>query len=613
MLASLRIRGIGVIDDATLEFGPGFTALTGETGAGKTMIVTGLAMLLGARLDGRRMRGGSSVEGRIRLDAAALTPQAEPSSTKAEPSSTPTDPSAAKAEQPTSQAENVEAQGGQSSLNGMALMQWLDELGAQLDDDELLVSRRVTREGRSRAHIGGASAPVATLGTLLNGLVTLHGQADQMRLRDADQQRDLLDAYAGPSALQLRKNHAAAHQRLRALSSERARLEDVMARRADRSAILRSALDRMEKIGAVPGEVADLEREARRLTHAVDLTADAALVADLLVADDGPCIASHVDQAVDRARAAAQMDEAFIDIADRLESMRVEVSDLASTVRRLGEDVEASPGRLDDVNERLHDLSVLVRDLGPLFGGSSDLDSLLAASGDAAIELATLDDADKDLERVNADLDATREELDRIGGELHDVRRDAADRLATAIQDELAMLLMPDAKVTIAVDEGPVREHGRDTVTLLLAPHPGSEAMPVSAAASGGELSRVMLAMEVALAGAAHRDGHQMPVFVFDEIDAGIGGRAGRAVGERLARLAHHAQVIVVTHLPQVAAFADTHLRIVKHSAGEHTASTVEPLSTEERVEELARMLAGDAASDAALTHARELLQEATA
>ena len=566
MLSTLRIRRIGVIDDATLEFGPGFTALTGETGAGKTMIVTGLTMLLGGRLDRGRTSEASTVDGTLAL-------------------------------------------AGHEELTAA-----LDELGAEEDDGEVLVVRRITRDGRSRAQIGGVPVPIGTLSRLVGTAVTVHGQSDQQRLRDPDAQREALDRFAATEIAPLLDRYRQAWRRRTELDGHLTELDELLAERDRRGMALREALERLERAEPQPGEDQALRTELERLGNADQLRTAASQASLALVGDEGPAAGPLVDVAAELTARAARTDPTVAPLGERLDAARIELSDLGGELSRYADSIDASPGRLDEAHERLAELTALVRDLGGLLPGpegpAGDVTELLDASRGAAIDLDRYDGAQQEREESAADLEQLETELESVAADLSAARRQAAQRLSAAVQAELVHLEMPDAEISVAVTEHSPRSHGRDAVAIRLAPHPGAQHRPVAQAASGGELSRVMLALEVALS-ASRDDRSAAPVFVFDEIDAGIGGRAALAVGQRLARLARHAQVIVVTHLPQVAAHAGTHLQIVKSSHDGATSSTVEVLEREERIRELARMLSGDDASDVALAHAEQLLDDA--
>ncbi|AXK44895.1 DNA repair protein RecN [Brachybacterium saurashtrense] len=567
MLSTLRIRHIGVIDDATLDFGPGFTALTGETGAGKTMIVTGLSMLLGGRLDRGRTRESSTVDGTLAL---------------------------------TGHTELTEA---------------LDELGADEDEGEVLVVRRVTRDGRSRAQIGGVPVPIGTLARLVGTAVTVHGQADQQRLRDPDAQRDALDRFAADEVAPLLARHHELWRERSALAQRVVELDALLSERDRHGAALQEALERLEAADPQEGEDEALRAEIERLGNAEELRGAAGQAALALVGDDdGPAAGPLLAVAAESLGRAARTDPTLAPLLERVDAARIELSDVAAELSGYAEDIDASPGRIQEANERLHDLTVLVRDLGGMLPGpegpSEDVTALLAASRSAAVDLDRYEGAEQERAEAATRLTALETALDEAADGLTAARTAAASALSTAVQEELRHLEMPDADIAVEVSAQSHRAHGRDAVAIRLAPHPGAEHLPVAQAASGGELSRVMLALEVALS-SSRSDRSAAPVFVFDEIDAGIGGRAALAVGQRLARLARHAQVIVVTHLPQVAAHAGTHLQIVKSSHDGATSSTVETLERPARIRELARMLAGDDASDVALAHAEELLDEA--
>lgn len=567
MLSTLRIRQIGVIDDALLEFGPGFTALTGETGAGKTMIVTGLTMLLGGRLDRGRTRGSSTVDGTLAL-------------------------------------------AGHGELAAA-----MDELGADEDDGEVLVVRRLTRDGRSRAQIGGVPVPIGALARLVGTAVTVHGQSDQQRLRDHDAQREALDRFGGEEIASLLERHRTIWRERTALTERLVELEALLAERDRRGTVLTEALERLERVDPQAGEDDALRAEIERLGNAEELRGAAGQAALALVGDDdGPAAGSLLDIAGEALGRAARTDATLVPLTERLDALRIELSDIAGELSSYADGIDASPGRIEEANERLHELTVLVRDLGGLLPGEDgpavDVTALLETSRTAAQELDRFEGAEEERGTAAARLQQLEGELDAAAEALTAARDEAAGALSDAVQEELRHLEMPDAEIRVDVASRSHRSHGRDEVAILLAPHPGADHLPVAQAASGGELSRVMLALEVALA-SSRSDRTAAPVFVFDEIDAGIGGRAALAVGQRLARLARHAQVIVVTHLPQVAAHASTHLQIVKTSQGGATSSTVETLDRPGRIRELARMLAGDDASDVALAHAEELLDEA--
>lgn len=558
MIEQITLRDLGVIARATLPMGPGFTAITGETGAGKTMVVTGLGLLMGARSDAGAVRAGAD---QAAVEGVWIVPERG------------------------AVAERVADAGGE-----------VEPIGG--GRGELYLGRTVTSEGRSRASVGGRTAPAGVLADLAEQLVVVHGQSDQLRLRSSAAQRDALDRFGGDEIAAPLAEYRAAYEHERAVSAE---LSDLTARREERAreaAQLRTDLDELEQLDPQPGEDVDLAARAERLAHAEDLRlaatqAHAALSQD----DDTPDVVGLLADARRALERAAANDPTLHAHAATLEDLGYRAADLATELSGYLADLdESGPHELAAVEERRAALGALVRAHGTL-------DAALALRTEGALRLADLDDDGDRVERLRAESDDAQKRLDAAASALSDVRRRAADRLSAAVTEELRALALPDARVVVAVEPAAPSAAGRDDVTILLAPHPGAEPRPVAKTASGGELSRVMLAIEVVIAGA-----DAVPTFVFDEIDAGIGGAAAIEVGRRLAALAQSSQVIVVTHLAQVAAFANNHLSVVKSSDGSVTASSVRALDGEEREAEMARLLSGLADSPAALEHARELL-----
>ena len=558
MIEQITLRDLGVIARATLPMGPGFTAITGETGAGKTMVVTGLGLLMGARSDAGAVRAGAD---QAAVEGVWIVPEHG------------------------AVAERVADAGGE-----------VEPIGG--GRGELYLGRTVTSEGRSRASVGGRTAPAGVLADLAEQLVVVHGQSDQLRLRSSAAQRDALDRFGGEEIAAPLAEYRAAYEHERAVSAE---LSDLTARREERAgeaAQLRSDLDELEQLDPQPGEDVDLAARAERLAHAEDLRlaatqAHAALSQD----DDTPDVVGLLADARRALERAAANDSTLQAHAATLEDLGYRAADLATELSGYLADLdESGPHELAAVEERRAALGALVRAHGTL-------DAALALRTEGALRLADLDDDGDRVERLRAESDDAQKRLDAAASALSDVRRRAADRLSAAVTEELRALALPDARVVVAVEPAPSSATGRDDVTILLAPHPGAEPRPVAKTASGGELSRVMLAIEVVTAGA-----DAVPTFVFDEIDAGIGGAAAIEVGRRLAALAQSSQVIVVTHLAQVAAFANNHLSVVKSSDGSVTASSVRALDGEDREAEMARLLSGLTDSPAALEHARELL-----
>ncbi len=592
----MRIRGLGVIDDAVLELSPGLTVVSGETGAGKTMVVTGLGLLFGGRADPGAVRpgaGSASVEGRLRVD-------------------------------PT----------------GDVAVRALDA-GAELDEDVLLVARTVAAGGRSRAFLGGRGVPAGLLAELADSCVAVHGQMDQTRLRQPAHQRDALDRYAGDEVDGPLAAYRAAYDELRELVAE---LDDLTTRareRAQEADLLRFGLGEVEAADPQPGEVETLAVEEERLGHADGLRAATTLAHDALLGGsdgtggtDGTAATDGRDAVglVAAARTALEQvgvqDPQLDEIVDRLRELGYLLADVGADLASYAAGVETDPARLAVVQERRAELTRLVRKYADEpraegdhagEGAPDGAAAVLAWAQQAAARVTTLEGDDDRIVLLTQRREQLVAELTRAAGAVSAARTSAALRFAAAVSDELAALAMANAEVEVAVSQtdderglevGGRRvgysRHGVDDVELLLRPHPGAPARPVQKGASGGELSRVMLAIEVVLAGT-----DPVPTLVFDEVDAGVGGRAAVEVGRRLAALARSAQVVVVTHLPQVAAFADQHLVVRKSDDGVVTSSGVVALDEAGRLRELSRMLAGQEESATAEAHAAELLASA--
>ncbi|MFA4840837.1 MAG: DNA repair protein RecN, partial [Agrococcus sp.] len=425
----------------------------------------------------------------------------------------------------------------------------------------------------------------------------VHGQADQQRLRSAEAQADALDRAAGEPLRALLAEYRAEHAAWAGARDTATRIRAQHDARAAEADALRAELEDLEAVDPQPGEQDALAALAHRLEHAEGLRlqlaeAHAALSSDE-DAPDAVTLAGHARRLVERA---SGDDASLADALDLLVQAEALLQEASSSIVRALDDLERPERSLDEVQERRAALSALERRLG------RPLDEALEAASAAALRLVELEGDDAQLARLDAEESRHLEAATAVADRLSALRRDAARRLEEAVGAELRALAMPDARLVVEVDQAAeLGYNGRDRVTMLLAPHPGADPRPVQKGASGGELSRIMLAIEVALAD------ESVPTMVFDEVDAGVGGAAATEIGRRLARLAEHCQVIVVTHLAQVAAFAESHVRVVKGTDGRITASQVARVDGDERLAELARMLSGTA-SDTALAHARELL-----
>lgn len=559
MLTELRISGLGVIDDATLDLGPGFTAVTGETGAGKTMVVSGLGLLSGGKAESRLIRHGATralVEGRLVADAAL--------------------------------AEVAEGVGG------------------QVEEGEVLLTRVLTAS-RSRALVGGAQVTLPGLAEAIGERITIHGQSEQIRLGSAERQREVLDAFGGPALAELLASYRARWAQQRGWATELAELVSQAQARARELALLEFGLGEIEKVDPQPGEDAVLAAEQRRLQAVDDLRLGAreavvALAGDDEAYADEPTALGLLGAARKALAGIGGEDPAAADLARRVDEAAFLLSDAAGDLASYAAGLDADPVRLEWIAGRLAELQGLMRKYG------DSIDEVLAWGERAAADVGRLTGSDERIAELEGLLAAVRAELADLAGRVSAARTAAASELAGRVEAELAALAMPRARlafeVTPLAELGP---HGGDQVVLVFSANPGSAPAPLAKVASGGELSRVRLALEVVLAHDA--DGH---TFVFDEVDAGVGGAVALEIGRRLARLAEHAQVVVVTHLAQVAAFADRHFVVHKADDGQVTTSGVREVADQERVEELARMMAGLDGTDAALAHAGELLAEAS-
>jgi DNA repair protein RecN (Recombination protein N) len=567
MLAEMRIQGLGVIDDATLELDPGLTVLTGETGAGKTMVVTGLSLLGGGRAEASRVNGPKAVVEGVFADA------------------------------------------------GAGALELAEEVGAEADEDGTLIAvRTVSADGRSRAHLGGRSVPVGVLGRLAEASLAVHGQNDQLRLLRPADQRALLDRFAGDAVGKPLVAYREARAEWLAVSAEIVERRDGARRLAQEADMLRLGLSEIEAVAPQPGEDRALVEEARRLAAADDLREAAGLAHGLVGgSDDGesPGAVGLVGEARNRLQASGDPELTAHD--ERLNEALAILTDVAGELTGYLDRLDADPERLSEVLSRQAELKALTRKY------AADVDGVLDWATEAVTRLSGLDTSDEALAALTARREGLAADLAGHAAEITAARTEAAARLARDTTAELGGLAMKDAELHVTVlprESGePLEVGGRrlfagsdgvDEVELRLVPHPGSPPQPLHKGASGGELSRVMLALEVALAGS-----DPVPTMVFDEVDAGVGGRAAVEIGRRLARLAQRHQVIVVTHLPQVAAYADRHLVVQKKRGEGVTRSSVRTLPEGDRIVELARMLAGLDDTDTGRAHAEELLTTA--
>jgi DNA repair protein RecN (Recombination protein N) len=557
MIKEIYIRDLGVIREARLSFSSGLNVLTGETGAGKTMVLTALALLLGGRADSSAIRAGSNallVEGRwfpVSDDIVARVADA----------------------------------------------------GSALDEGDLLVNRSVSTEGKSRAAVGGVSIPVGLLAELGEQLVVVHGQADQLRLKTPAAQREALDSFASLDELLSRYGsnfhswHAAKKNLNEVLTNKEANAREV--------ATLIEDLKAIEAVSPREGEDIELRDLAARMANLEALRSAAATAHEALSSDsdqlDVQMLLATARRSLDSQRA---VDTALEAIAEKLQEATFQVSEVAIQLSSYAASLEAdSELSFDQVQRRLSELNALIRRFGP------SLDDVFAHSTFASGRVLELDDSEERIDSLRQQVEVEKKAAEDLANQLTARRIESAKSLAAEVNLELAGLAMAGAELVVEVsqaeDLGPF---GRDQVSILLRSYAAAEPRPIAKSASGGELSRIMLAIEVVLA-----KGSTTPTFIFDEVDAGVGGAAAIEVGRRLARLSKQAQVIVITHLAQVAAFADNHQRVLKTQNGDITESDVASLSGADREAELARMLSGLSDSTSARQHAAELMSMANA
>jgi DNA repair protein RecN (Recombination protein N) len=549
MIVELRVRDLATIADVALQCGTGLNVLTGETGAGKSILIDALALLLGERADSALVRPGAQrcvVEGAFDTDAG--------------------------------------------------FRRRLDALGLDAAEERVIIRREVSAEGRSRAWVNGSPTTLGTLAELGAALVDLHGQHETQSLLRPDAQRDILDAYAGASSARTAVDEAwRSVQELRGKEGELARQRDEVKRRAD---YLRHVVSEIRDAKLKVGEDEKLEAEARKLSHAGSLGEQARRLAEAIDGDEGGALgALGVAE-----RAFGTVERQDPDTAkwrELLDSAFANLSELSRLATEYADGIAEDPARLADIERRRDVLFKLTQKHG------GTLAAVIATGDEAAKELDLLDTADTDLRALAARREAAEQALKTAAAALTAKRTEAAGRLGRGVGKLLPQLGLPGGKLEVAME--PLAEpqaHGAEQVTFTVRLNQGHEARPLAKTASGGELSRLMLALKVVLAG--HDD---VPTLIFDEVDAGIGGEVGTQVADALAKVAERRQVLVVTHLPQIAARADRHLVVSKAAKGGVATSDVEVIHGEDRVTELARML-GDADAATARKHAEVLLKK---
>ena len=563
MLEELEIHNLGPIRSALIAPAGGMTAITGETGAGKSMLLSAIRLISGGPSDGGRVSVG---------------------------------------------AQEAWAQGVFEVASSSAAVAAAREAGFEPEDGELFLSRKVPASGRSRSMLSGRSVPRSVLASVAAELVTIHGQADQLRIATVSRQREFLDRYAGDEVALAAYGKTwnalrAMDERLERLSSQ----ESSMRQQAD---YLRESIERINRVDPQPGEMDELRARRDRIENAAEIAegvtrALGALDASQVTDDVESASAADLIDRASQALRAIHVEGVFSELADRLDSISTDLSDVVFSLS--GEvDNEASVEDLDAINGRIHELDELTRRWGP------ELSDVITWRDKAVYDLEDLDASPEKVERLEAERAQLLEAAKKAAQAVSKRRRAAAKELASKVTAELDSLAMGTSKLEIRVAE---REQldvtGADDIEFLFTPFPGSPQLPMGKSASGGELSRLMLALELVAAEKHVVAGGTVPpmTFIFDEVDAGVGGKAAVELGARLAKLAQSAQVLVVTHLPQVASWADEQYVVAKGETDDGSiATTINQVRGEARVHEIARMLSGSE-SETSLEHAEELLK----
>lgn len=563
MLESLRIENLGTISSVALEFGPGFTVITGETGAGKTMLLTSLDWLLGAKVEPALVSHGAQkavVEGSFLVDGVA----------------------------------------------GAVV----EEAGGVVEDGVAEVSRVVPLDSRSKAHLGGRMVPAAILGEFGASLVSVHGQAAQGRLRTERAQRDALDAYGDAAHQRVLEQYLEDWEALSLAQKAFAEWETSAEKREHRREVLERFCEEFDSLRPEDGEFTELSASVAKLSNVESLRENVAAALGAIEADSTPAATDLVAVATRALQRAAEEDPSLQEVAQSVSGAGYALDDAARELGIYLQDLNADPEALQEALSRRATFTDLSLRLGV------EPENLGTAWQETVTELQGLQGGTEHLEQLRLAMESAAQAVKQAGAKLHEAREKTARALSKAINAELVGLDMKDTRVTVEVREREPGAHGADRIEFMLRPHPKAPVLALSSAASGGELSRIMLALEVTLAGGGSQLSQTgQPVqnestgarrtFVFDEVDAGIGGQAGIEVGRRLARLAQEYQVIVVTHLAQVAAFGDRQVQITK-SGGQ---SQITVLDQESRREELARMISGTKLTKTALAHADELIE----
>lgn len=550
MLVELAVEQIAIIDRLNLRFEPGLNVLTGETGAGKSILIDALSLALGERAEAEMLRAGA--------ERAQVTAVFDVSSSP-------------------------------------HLLTRLQELDITPEEGLLYLTRELFAGGRSQARINGRPVPVATLKAVGDLLVDLHGQHQHQSLFNLNEQMRFLDQWCGEKTLVLKAELGDCVREMRALQRELSSLRSDARERAHLLDLYTFQKQEIEQARLVPGEEEELVAEERRLAHAERLFATAETAYELLTAGE-PSAVDLLAQSIRALEEVLPIDADLQPLVENLRSALYTVQDTAGELRAYRDRVEFNPERLGEVQERLHVIRTLKRKYG------DTVEAVLEYLREVTEKMRSLQGGEERAEEIAAELEQKKQRAQGLATELSKLRREGARRFEQAVAQELSELAMPRARFEVKLTPKPLETDGADAIEFLIAPNPGEPPRPLSKIASGGELSRVMLAIKSVLA-----DIEDVPTLVFDEIDIGIGGRTAGVVGEKLHSLSDRRQILCITHLPQIASRARLHLLIEKHETEGRTVTAVTPVEGDARVQEIARML-GDT-GESALRHAREMLE----
>ena len=556
MLRTISIRNFAIIEKLDLEFGAGFNVLTGETGAGKSIIMDALNLILGGRSGAEMVRGGAE---RASIDA-------------------------------------VFDIGGSPEL-----MKIVADLGFETEDDMLFLSRDVSAGGKSSARVAGRPATVAQLREIGDWLVDLHGQHEHQYLLASARHLDILDEWGGKAIAGLREEVGAAFGRVQALRREKAALETDARERAHLLDLYVFQSKEIHDAKLVPGEEEELSQEQKRGANAQKLAEAAGAAAECLSGGDEsggalPALAS----ALRVLEEAAALDAGLQPALEAVRSASYELSETERDLVRYQDTVELDPERLEEIETRIDTIRALKRKYG------DSIEEILAYGADVAGKVDALSHSEERGAQLNAEIEKALKRLEELGTKLSRLRHEAAKKFQTLTLTELRDLAMEKVRFEVHIEKCEPTAKGSDRVEFLIATNPGEPLRPLAKVASGGEISRVMLAMKSALASQ-----ESLPTMVFDEIDVGVGGRTASVIAEKMAHLSQSAQILCITHLAQLASRGDRHFYIEKRVTGSRTTVSVTPLTPEERIAEVARMIGGASVTETVLQHAREMLHVA--